>query len=43
MRGVSVTEQPDYLKAFELRNFSVAFLESFVLNKHTGLAIWTKI
>ena len=33
----------DYLKAFESRNFGVALLESFVLNKHTGLAIWTKI
>lgn len=33
----------DYLKAFESRHFGVALLESFVLNKHTGLAIWTKV
>jgi hypothetical protein len=33
----------DYLKTFESRNSGVALLESFVLNKHTGLAIWTKV
>ena len=31
------------MKAFESRNFGVALLESFVLNRHTGLAIWTKV
>ena len=33
----------EYLKAFESRNFGGALFESFVLNKHAGLAIWTKV
>jgi hypothetical protein len=33
----------DYLKAFESTDSGVATLESFVLNKKNGLAIWSRV
>lgn len=38
-----IENTPDYLKASESRTFGVALLESFVLNKRSGLAVWTKV
>jgi hypothetical protein len=33
----------DYLKAWDSSSSGVAILESFVLNKNNGLAIWTRV
>ncbi len=34
---------PDYLKAFESADAGMATLESFVLNKKNGLAVWSRV